>query len=90
MSRWDGGRGGRRGGAIGSWCTLAIVHFAQAKCSDLDDRLLTLSKDQQALIQKIAVLQLNADKLDPNKKVVTKETVRYVDEHVRACTQSFA
>ena len=48
----------------------------QAKCHDLDNRLLTLCKDKQALKQKIDALQLNADKLNPNKKAVAKETVR--------------
>ena len=48
----------------------------QAKCADLDSCLLALSKDQQTLQQKIAALQLNADKVNPNKKLVTKDTVR--------------
>ena len=50
----------------------------QAKCCDLDSRLLALSKDKQALKQKLDALQLNADKLNPNKKIVAKETVRYM------------
>ena len=54
------------------------MYCVQAKCSDLDSRLLALSKDKQALKQKIDALQLNADKLNPNKKVVAKETVRYI------------
>ena len=48
----------------------------QAKCCDLDSRLLALSKDKQALKLKVDALQLNADKLNPNKKLVAKETVR--------------
>ena len=50
----------------------------QAKCCDLDSRLLALSKDRQALKQKLDALQLNADKFNPNKKIVAKETVRYM------------
>ena len=50
----------------------------QAKCCDLDSRLLALSKDRQALKQKLDALQLNADKLNPNKKIMAKETVRYM------------
>ena len=53
-----------------------LTFSIQTKCADLDSRLLALSKDQQALQQKIAALQLNADKLNPNKKVVAKDTVR--------------
>ena len=48
----------------------------QAKCCDLDSRLLALSKDKQALNQKIDALQLNADKLNPKRKVMAKQTVR--------------
>ena len=49
----------------------------QAKCCDLDSRLLALSTDKQALKLKVDALQLNADKLNPNKKLVAKETVRW-------------
>ena len=58
-----------------------ICICVQAKCGDLDSRLLALSKDKKALKQKIDALQLNADKLNPNKKVVAKETVRYLVIH---------
>ena len=57
-----------------NWMCICI----QGKCSDLDSRLLALSKDKQALKQKIDALQLNADKLNPNKKIVAKQTVRWV------------
>ena len=62
---------------------LCVFECIQAKCCDLDGRLVALSKDKQALKQKIDALQLNADKLNPNKKVVAKETVRYM--HVLQC-----
>ena len=57
---------------------ITLKYIVQAKCHDLDNRVLALSKDKQALKQKIDALQLNADKLNPNKKVVAKETVRYM------------
>ena len=48
----------------------------QAKCADIDSRLSALYKDQQALSEKIAALQANADKINPAKKKVTKDVVR--------------
>ena len=44
-----------------------LIFSIQTKCADLDSRLLALSKDQQVLQQKIAALQLSADKVNPNK-----------------------
>ena len=75
---------------IDLWPWIYVYNFVfqciQAKCCDLDSRLLALSKDKQALKQKIDALQVNADKLNPNKKVVAKETVRYMYMHVKKTT----
>ena len=53
----------------------------QAKCADIDDRLSALYKDQQALSEKIAALQVNADKINPKKKKISnsKDVVRFVN-----------
>ena len=53
------------------WC-LSV----QNKVADLDSRLSSVSRDKATVNEKIAVLQANADKLNPNKKVVSKETIR--------------
>ena len=48
----------------------------QAKCADLDARLLTLSKELAVVNDKISALQANADVLDPSTKNVDIETVQ--------------
>lgn len=74
---------------IDLWPGIYVYNFVfqciQAKCCDLDSRLLALSKDKEALKQKIDALQVNADKLNPNKKVVAKETVRYMHVEKTTC-----
>ena len=59
-------------------CVCNTPASIQAKCADLDSRLLVLSNGKQALQQKVNALLLNADKLNPKKKSVAKEIVRWV------------
>lgn len=44
--------------------------------ADLDARLSSVAQDKVIVNEKIAVLQSNADKLNPNKKVKSSEIVR--------------
>jgi len=50
----------------------------QAKMASLDEKILELHQEQTKVLERIKVLKANADKVNPEKKVVTKETVRYV------------
>ena len=50
----------------------------QAKMAALDDRLLAVREEREKVEERIKVLRANADKINPDKKVVSKETVRYV------------
>ena len=54
----------------------SCIVYAQGKMADLDSRLSSVSQDKATLKEKIAVLKANAEKLNPNKKVTTTETIR--------------
>lgn len=49
--------------------------------ADLDSRLTSVAQDKVKVNEKLAVLQANADKLNPNKNVTSSETVRCVGIH---------
>ena len=53
-----------------------LQYINQAKTADLDGRLLGVTQDQLKLTEKIAALQANADKVNPEKKVISEEAVR--------------
>ncbi len=65
-------------------CTYRELHAAQhlgfiilqAKVSDLDSRLSSVAQDKRKVNDRIGVLQENADRLNPNKKVSTSEIIR--------------
>ena len=50
----------------------------QAKTAALDDRVLAIREEREKVEERIKMLRANADKINPDKKVVSKETVRYV------------
>ena len=50
----------------------------QAKMAVLDDRLLAVQEEKKKVKERINVLQANANRINPDRKVVSKETVRYV------------
>ena len=50
----------------------------QAKMAVLDDRLLAVREEKKKVEERIKVLQANANRINPDRKVVSKETVRYV------------
>ena len=49
----------------------------QAKMAVLDDRLLAVREEKKKVEERIKVLQANANRINPDRKVVSKETVRY-------------
>ena len=50
----------------------------QAKMAALDDRLLAVQEERKKVEERIKALRANANQINPDKKVVSKETVRYV------------
>ena len=60
---------------------MAFMQRFEAKAASLDGRLLEVGNDLKKLEEKIQVLRANADKVNPNKKEVTTDTVRYVYVH---------
>ena len=52
-----------------------FVHL-QSKLSDLDSRLNVIAGEEKSLQEKLAFLQANADKVNPEKKKTTTETLR--------------
>ena len=50
--------------------------LVQSKLSDLDSRLSVIAGEEKCLQDKLAVLQANADKLNPKNKKATTETLR--------------
>ena len=60
--------------------SLCQVHFEctfmQAKVAELDSRLSSVAQDKVKTKEQIAVLQANADKLNPNKTVTSTKHCR--------------
>ena len=50
----------------------------QSKMSDLDSRLNVIAAEERTLQEKLAVLQANADKVNPHKKKLSAVTVQQV------------
>ena len=48
----------------------------QSKMASLDGKILELNEEQTRVQERIKVLKANAEKINPDTKVVTKETVR--------------
>ena len=48
----------------------------QSKMASLDGKILEVQEEQTRVLERIKVLKANAEKINPDKKVVTKETVR--------------
>ncbi len=55
---------------------VTTFHHFQSKLSDLDSRLSVIAGEEKSLQDKLAVLQANADKLNPKNKKATTETLR--------------
>ena len=48
----------------------------QSKMASLDGKILELNEEQTRVQERIKVLKANVEKINPDTKVVTKETVR--------------
>ena len=55
---------------------LAFFERYEEKVASLDERTMEVQQDIKKLEEKIRVLKANAEKVNPEAKVVSKETIR--------------
>ncbi|XP_064396719.1 protein F37C4.5-like isoform X2 [Halichondria panicea] len=69
---------------------IELFQRVESKLSDLDSRLSVIAGEEKCLQDKLAVLQANADKLNPKNKKATTETLRTLHVSLEAAEEGEA